>query len=240
MTADSTPKDATPEDDFAKSLAALRRKLKPKLVGWEPGNPSLAEQRATEAERPDAYDLPVPALIHLLGTLLGYPTAGPAKKVRWSFYAQIQGEQVILEERKFGFTVCRQPGSAVAISRIVGQLKTALKVVETWLAPHAKAQIDAGHATIANKFSEFDRRYRYFRQAADDAFTQALAPPAGDGGKDLRDAVAHINAGTRRRHEGFFNSTAMVDAYFSRLEHWLTLLLAFRGAPSPPRAWSAS
>ncbi len=221
---------------FADGLASLRRKLKPKLVGWAPGDPALAQQLAIEAQRPDAYDVPVPTLVHLLGVLLDYPTAGRAEKVAWSLYAQIDGEQVILEHRKFGFTICRQPASKVAVSRIVGQLKTALKLVEAWLEPHARSQIDTGRATIANKFSEFDRRYRYFRQAADDAFTQAAAPPpppSGQGLDGLRLALASHNAGVRHQHEGFFNSTAMVDAYFSRLEHWLTLLLAFRGRPLP-------
>jgi hypothetical protein len=231
------PAPALEDDLFAKSLASLRRKLKPKLVGWAPGDPTLGQQLAVKSERPDPYDVPVPTLVHLLGVLINYPTAGRAEKVAWSLYAQIDGEQVILEHRKFGFTICRQPASKVAVSRIVGQLKTAIKLVEAWLEPHARSQIDTGHATIANKFSEFDRRYRYFRGAADDAFAKAAAPPAppapGKGLDGLRLAMSSYNAGVRHQHEGFFNSTAMVDAYFSRLEHWLTLLLAFRGRPLP-------
>lgn len=35
----------------------------------------------------------------------------------------------------------------------------------------------------------------------------------------------------RHRHDGFYFSTAMIDAFFSRLEHQLVLLLAFRGQP---------
>ncbi len=115
-------------------------------------------------------------------------------------------------------------------------MKDALRIVESWFKPYAHAQISQGNVTVANHFYEFDARYRFFRAKADEAFKQAntLVPEAigrRQGFDSLRDLTDIFNQEVKAKHEGFYYSTAMVDAYFSRLEHRLVLLLAFRGQP---------
>ena len=85
---------------------------------------------------------------------------------------------------------------------------------------------------------EFDNRYGYVRGLADKAFGVEFQPDAeiapkrecGDL-KVLSDVMARMNRNLRRQQDGYFASGAMVDAYFSRLEHRVLLLRAFIGRP---------
>lgn len=222
------PPAADGEDVFA----SIRRKLEKALVGFAPGDAHDVETRATSSTKPDPADFPVPELVLVtLGRIMAYPTAGVGEKVRWSIYAQFKGEALLLELRKFGFTICVPPDAKVHLRRVVGQLKAAMKIVETWLQPYAQGQVNDGNVTIANRFSEFDARYRFFRANADKAYKRSNTP-APKVSLDIEGALAKVlNHGMRDRRDGFFYSTAMVDAYFSRLEHLLVLLLAFRARP---------
>lgn len=142
----------------------VRRKLEKALVGFSPGDPRDVETRATSSTKPDPADFPVPELVLVaLGRIMAYPTAGVGEKVRWSVYAQFKGEALLLELRKFGFTIGMPPAAKVDLQRVIGQLKVAMKIVKAWLEPYAQGQVNDGNVTIANRFSEFDARYRFFR-----------------------------------------------------------------------------
>jgi hypothetical protein len=121
--------------------------------------------------------------------------------------------------------------------RVIGQLKSGLKEVEKFLEPFAKHQVANGDVMIVNRFSEFEDRYRFFRNLADKAYKEAKRPlpkkkqvGSADNIKGfMSDMVARMNHSRRANHEGFYFSAAMVDAYFSGLEHRLVLLRAFTG-----------
>jgi hypothetical protein len=126
-----------------------------------------------------------------------------------------------------------------------GQLRSALSTLGDWLEPYARHLVDGGHATIENREGEFYSRYRFFRELADKEYAEAEATPrelkapkrgAKKGQKaEAKSVISCLVDGFnhRMRHgrNGFFHSTAMVDAYFSRLEHLLVLLRAFSGEP---------
>ncbi|RYD89191.1 MAG: hypothetical protein EOP61_32140 [Sphingomonadales bacterium] len=176
----------------------------------------------------------MPELVLLaLGKVLGFKCSGVGEKVRWSIYATVAGEPVVFTLRKFGFAILTRKESSLDLRRVIGQLKSALRVLEEHLEPFAQAQIDEGRVTIANRFSEFDARYRFHRERADRAYRRAKRRPrrkagAAVGFGGLADLLNHRH---RAESEGFFQSTAMIDAYFSRLEHRLILLRAFVGKP---------
>lgn len=177
---------------------------------------------------------------------MGWEWSGHGEKVRWTVYGSFKEFPVLFELRKFGFAIGMEGGNAKDRQRLINQLKTALKHVETFLAPIAKHQVSIGEASIANRFSEFDSRYRFFREKADKAYATAKTKPRKRKAKDdvntgeglvtsfIGDISSGMNRMMRYNQEGFFYSTAMVDAYFSLLEHRLVLLRAFTGKPLAP------
>jgi hypothetical protein len=222
----------------------LKLRVTKVLVGFSKGFPGDQSRFDVRSSRPDNRDFPVPELVlFMMRNVMGWEWSGHGEKVRWTVYGSFKGFPVIFEHRKFGFAIGMQGGDAKDWQRLVNQLKTALKHVESFLAPIARHQVSLGEALIANRFSEFDSRYRFFRQKADKAYARAKRKPPkrkakGDEGKDkdlvsslVGDMVFGMNKMMEANHEGFYYSTAMVDSYFSLLEHRLVLLRAFSGKP---------
>jgi hypothetical protein len=222
-------------------LEPLRRRVAKKLVGFAADFPDELDRWSMSGGRPESGEFPVPELVlFLLRNLMGWQWSGHGEKVRWSVYGSVNGEPVGFELRKFGFTILRSGEAKVSTQRIIGQLKTALKEIEAFLEPYAEAQVETGDVLIVNRFGEFESRYRFFRELARKAYAKAAKPPRQKKPKKskkseltlgIADAFNHSWAANR---EGFFHSTAMVDAYFSALEHRLVLLRSFTGAALDP------
>lgn len=218
----------------------LRRRLRKKLSGYTPEGAGGIDPWAMRRLGGGADDdLPIPALIlFALNRVLGYPHVDTGDKVRWAIGCMVAGQPVVFRDRKFGFEILVAPDSTLEWNRIVRPLRGALRVLEDeYLGPMASRQIELGNVTIQNRFGEFQSRYRYFREAADEAFQQGIIQPVEPGTRlaDSMSGMAEIwNASTRANRRGFFLSTAMVDAYFSFLEHRLILLRAFTGVPLEP------
>lgn len=233
-----TKDTSSPAD--ADSFKAIRRRVAKRLEGFTPEFPDKIDSGKMSSYRPSAKDFPVPELVlFTMRNIMGWRWQGHGEKVRWSVYGSVAGEPVVFEHRKFGFTIVRGHSPKVADSRIEGQLKAALKEVEKFLEPLAQHQVGQGEVLVVNRFAEFSARYRFFRDLADKAYRRAAKPPrpsrarakpAGDLSK-LLEGFQHTMTANR---EGFFHSTAMVDCYFSALEHRLVLLRAFTGLPLGP------
>lgn len=220
----------------------LKARVSRNLVGFSKDFPNDGSRFDIPSSRPDKRDFPVPELVlFMMRNVMGWEWSGHGEKVRWTVYGSFKGFPVFFEHRKFGFAIGMKGGDAKDRQRLVNQLKTALKHVETFLAPIAKHHVSLGEASIANRFSEFDSRYRFFREKADKAYAKANRKPRkrkakGEEGTDLvssfmSDMMSGMNRMIEANHEGFYYSTAMVDAYFSLLEHRLVLLRAFSGKP---------
>lgn len=226
------------EDD---PLAQLRVKMAKALAGFESGLPEGRDPWSLRGGRADPKLFPVPELVlFALRDVMGFRWSGVGEKVRWSIYATVSGEPFVFELRKFGFAIDhREEVPPALLRRVEGQLSCSLKLLEPLLAQYAKAQIANGNLTLANRMGEFNNRYGYFRGLADRAFAPdpqppvPLEPPAETAGgpKVFADLTARMNHDLKRQQEGYFASAAMVDAYFSRLEHRVLLLRAFIGRP---------
>jgi hypothetical protein len=226
-------------------LSALRRRLEKALVGFSGQMPEGWERRdLASATKPSREDFPIPDLVKFaLGTVLRFPTAGPEEKVRWTVFAMFNGVEVSFELRKFGFTICHAAEATVDLKRLCGQLCRAVALTEQWLAALAQEQIQANSVTIANRNTEFDRRYQFFRDLADNAYKRASKKPRKRStvkaevseleqlASPFSEFMAAWGHQARMNTEGFFYSVAMVDAFYSRLEHQLILLRAFHGSP---------
>lgn len=233
-------KDSSTPPKAADPLKAIRGRVAKKLQGFTSDFPRELDDQHMVSYRPDRKDFPVPDLVlFTLRHLMGWSWQGAGEKVRWSVYGSVAGEPIVFEHRKFGFSIIRGPASKITNSRIEGQLKTALKEVEKFLEPLAEHQIRQGEVLIVNRFSEFDARYRFFRDLANKSYGRAAKPPRpsrAQGGlkRHTDDFVRGLNHMQAANHKGFFHSIAMVDSYFSALEHRLVLLRALTGQPLKP------
>lgn len=234
------------EDD---RLAVLRRRMAKALTGFSGGLPDGCDPWSLRGGRPEPGLFPVPELVlFALRDVMGFPWSGVGEKVRWSVYATVEGEPFVLELRKFGFAIDHRDGVAPElVRRVECQLSASLRLLEPVLEEHAAEQITDGNLTMANRFSEFDNRYRYFRSLADAAFgpdpeaaVDAAEPFAAEGVEAISAQLTKgMNRSLRRQQEGYFASGAMVDAFFSRLEHRVLLLRAFTGRPLPRGGFEA-
>jgi len=228
------------------TFETLKLRVTKTLVGFSKEFPDDQSGYDIPSSRPDKRDFPVPELVlFMMRNVMGWGWSGHGEKVRWTVYGSFKGFPVLFELRKFGFAIGMKGGDVNDQRRLINQLKTALKHVETFLAPIAKHQVALGEASIANRFSEFDSRYRFFREMANKAYAKAKIQPRKrkvrdeGAGQDpisssMNDIMSGMNRMMRANHEGFYYSTAMVDSYFSLLEHRLVLLRAFSGKPLAP------
>jgi hypothetical protein len=108
---------------------------------------------------------------------------------------------------------------------IIGKLhKSILYLEKAILTPLAAEQIETGNITIANHYGRLNNMYYYFRGQAKSAYLPKEVIDSDDISKHLS---ALLNSRFRAAKEGAYNSLAMIDAFFSKLEHTLVLLLPF-------------
>ena len=185
-------------------------------------------------------------LLLMLRNFLGWRWYGPGEKVRWTVYGTFSGEPIAIELGKFGLTLLSSPALNKSQKRIEGQLKSAVKIVEKFIKPVLEQQIFSGNVGLGNHLTEFVSRYEFFRSQADKAFRRAKRkvkekPTAGNEHPEGIISVLMLgyNRSMKAQQEGFYHSVAMVDAYFSALEHRLNLLRAFTGVPLPEDGFKA-
>jgi hypothetical protein len=225
-------------------IAQLRVRMAKALKGFEGGLPEGCDPWSLRSGRPDAKLFPVPELVlFALREVMGFRWSGVGEKVRWSVYATVDREPFVFELRKFGFAIGSRDGVPHAlVKRVESQLSSSLRLLEPLLSVFAKGQIAEGNLTLVNRMGELTNRYQYFRKLADDAFAPDPEPVAEtgatDGSFDVAAFAAYLNVrmnrSVEREQDGYFASGAMVDAYYSRLEHRVLLLRALSGGPSPP------
>lgn len=227
------------DPDISPQLTVLKERMAKALKGFSNGPPEETSDLGMIAHSPDRALFPVPELVLFgLRTVMGFRWSGPWEKVRWTVYATVDGEPFGFALQKFGFRIlARRDVSPKLLARVTGQLSGSLKLLEPLLKIYATAQIAEGNLTLQNRMRMYEDRYRYFRGLADRAFAfEPIEEPVASRKKAsdvdlLQAAVARINRKGEADGHGFYASSAMVDAWFSGLEHRMLLLRAFLGRP---------
>jgi hypothetical protein len=229
----------TPHSDV--DIPAFKEQLQRCLEGFSSEWSDSRDYDLMQSTRLARKDFPVPELLlFALRNGLGWRSMGHGEKVRWTVLGQVGGEPIAFELQKFGLKMLRPVGEhAFDDQRVIGQLRGAIQITEKFLKPLTEHQIQHGELVIANRFAEFSSRYLFFREKADVAFRQAKRKrrqpknrPEASGIEGLGSLLsAVLNHGLKQKQEGFFYSVAMVDCYFSAIEHRLALLRAFTGEP---------
>lgn len=174
-------------------------------------------------------DQPAPALLALvLSEVIGADVhRQPYEKVHWTVAFNYKGRPASLALQKFGLRL-RVAGDPGLGKELLGRLNKAMKVAERRsVQPWVKERTAGGHVEVENQATRFRHMYEFFREQAEESFSQP-APNEGQGG-DLDGLVAGLNATFAAHAEGLYYGLAMLDAYFSWIEHVLVLLLPFAG-----------
>lgn len=217
--------------------------IRPKMAKFLNGFTASGANSTNWAKFPlPREEFPIPdLLLVLLRDTMKFRWAGPGEKVRWTIYFWVDNRPFAIELAKFGLRLHYQKEDQASIQRVCGQLQAALGQLEKQIKPLINNQIAVGNVTLQNRSSQFHARYRFFRGKADTAFDEAAhrsvrSAPTKDV-DEPQDSFAHIiknfSAKLKSGYEGFYYSVAMVDAYFSYLEHRLVLLRVFQGAAVP-------
>lgn len=174
-------------------------------------------------------DLPVPAMVHwILHDFLGGPDTGRGEKLLWEVHFRFDGRKCAMAFEKFGLRLyfdaegLDQRSGTTFAKAAIGRLNKAVRVAEREVfRPFAEQQVRAGKVTIANQFHDLRSMYDHFRNEAEN--------PPEPNDKDLGDGIIapHWNRMVAIERLRFFNSVAMVNAYFSLLEHALVIVWPF-------------
>jgi len=174
-------------------------------------------------------DFPVPELILFgLRKLCDLKSWGPFEKLRWGISAQFRKVQFSVTLQQFGLHLYIPVGTSADMQKeIVRYLQKIAKLAENCLRDQAKLQIEAGNVTIENQYHRFDGAYQFFRDRAKLAYESPPAEPVPfSWGKDGKQ-TGWSQQPWKYQIEGGYLAAAMLDAYFSRLEHLLVLVLSF-------------
>ncbi|WP_186181782.1 hypothetical protein [Burkholderia gladioli] len=249
---DNPPLD--PKKTLLGNVSSLRSAFVSDLKGFaSPDRGAKWEGQGFREVSPGYAEFPVPdLLLILLRDVMNFPSREFGDKERWAIFFKVDEQPAYIRFMKFGLRIGSMQRDPKFIPRVKGQLRTALRRLERRLGPLLNEAIELGNATIPNRIYEFRERYRFFRNHAGRSFQMAEFSPilsSGDEKKECEQSndcdenksiesgvnVAlgrvfdELNRNTTARREGFFFSVAMIDAYFSYLEHRLILMRAFTG-----------
>jgi hypothetical protein len=171
-------------------------------------------------------DFPVPGLVFIaLKTLLGLKNYGPGEKMAWGIEAAYGDTAFAIQLEKFGLQLyVPQATDTCAFEDIKRALQKCCAVAESYLMPEVSDRLLAARVTLRNQYHRFEDAYQFFRKASREAY--AAPPPEPVVRETPRGTVTSSNPFLPRQ-EGGYLASAMLDAYFSKLEHVLVLLAAF-------------
>lgn len=171
----------------------------------------------------DRTEIPVRELIQFIFVfILEFPIYRPEEKLRWEVPFIYKKFYCTFAMQKFGLRLYIQEGSDKRLaSEIIKKIQKAINKTErTFLNDFAKHQIEKGNFTIENRYHFFEERYTYFRKEANMVLKRTETEY-----KEGTKLTDFFNKTTRAKKELSYNTIAMLDAYFSYLEHFFVLAM---------------
>ena len=159
--------------------------------------------------------------------------SGKWKKVAWEIPIKYKGTPFILTHRKFGFRIISSSNSKHTLKRgleAMSQIQKAIPLSEKLIEVSIRSNVNAGKVSLNNKYISIKNRYLFFRRKAENDFDEAERKQklAQQKSKNLATFAKLFNESMRRYDTGSHYMTAMLDAYFSLLEHIFVLLVPFQ------------
>ncbi|URN16992.1 MULTISPECIES: hypothetical protein [Streptomyces] len=182
----------------------------------------------------DPSKIPVPLIAAMtFRVLLRCHDLGRAEKLAWEYPFIFRGRECSISLEKFGTriyvgkTTDGDASSEKCAREIVGKVAAAGRMMEkNLLSLMGQQALALGNVTVPNLYYKLQGMYKYFREAALEAYAGngllARASEREDSGTLIAGKLNHFMA---VRREGLYATVAMVNAYFSLLEHTLVLTL---------------
>lgn len=161
---------------------------------------------------------------------------GQEEKVAWTIPIKFKGHPFILTHRKFGFNIIsNEDGEEITkvAHEAISCIKKATPYAETLIESIIVQLVEKGNVTLENESRAIHSRYQFFRKKAEKEFKLAIKnkdkfKKIERKGKGMIASVTSFqDLSVKYRLAGNNYATAMLDAYFSLLEHILVLLLPF-------------
>lgn len=215
--------------------SSLMKALEYCLKDFSTDERALAEGSAWDGKsiQVETSRLPLPSLVFICMVMIkGYSYWGKDEKLLWTIPFRYKDCSLLLSHRKFGLELLSNsttPPSQGLVDRIIKQLNKAVKITDKLMQPHADKQVKAGNVTVVNSYHKLNMMYRFFRRKAKERFRRATSAPTSLEPSKTGHISPLINWRVQHEREGAYYSAAMIDAFFSRLEHVLVLVLPFVG-----------
>lgn len=179
-------------------------------------------------DRIDREIFPVPSLLRFLFTsVLRFQEMDRLDKTHWCLVFRYRSHLCFLADEKFGLRFYHADSALIDLQDVYRRINSALRLIEQeLLTPAAQAALASGDIIVTNHFKTLESRYRFFRGLAEKRKNE-FRPPKKNHQTQMLSHLLRINpsADASLAHYNF----AMIDAFFSRLEHFLVLALAFAG-----------
>jgi hypothetical protein len=217
------------KDDIEKFIKDVRTSFLKDFAIPGDAESSILPSAKSHQSKIDRSDIPVPELVRFtLGIILQLPVYGPGEKLRWEMPFLFKNIRCAFALEKFGLRLyVRSPGTQLVdgdkiSEEIIGKLRKAIHRTErVLLIPFANEQIENSQFTIVNRYHSLMNRFIYFRDKA--GKTSKNRDKVKGKGK-IGELAKLLNYMVRLENELFYNTLAMLDAYFSFLEHLFVLV----------------
>lgn len=189
-------------------------------------------------ELPKELKIKYPFIVYLMFTeIYNYPTLPRFEKVAWEIPILYKGNEFVLAHRKFGFdiTAFRDSDELKSLAvEAIGQIIKAIPLVEAMINPKIEEQIQLGNITLESKYSQIRNRYLFFRGKLEDKdnseITELKHRAKNFSWKNFgskSEALNEYNRINMLQNTSAYFLYAMIDSYFSLLEHISVLLIPF-------------
>ncbi len=165
--------------------------------------------------------LPIPQLIFfLLNKVMQYKLGYRHDKMHWILYFLYDNKKCAIALEKFGLRLYLE--NKDDYENIIKKINKAVNYIEKKiLQDYAKEQMKSGNLTISNHFNQLSNMYYHFKEEANKIYNKK------EPDLDIDDISIFLNSTMTKNNTGFYNTFSMIEAYFSRFEHFLAYCLFF-------------
>lgn len=197
---------------------------KPTVIWDSFGNNGAKTLRQHYVKIPKNIKIKDPYIVFIIFVnLKDYPFSGAWEKVAWEIPIKFKNEEFILSHRKFGFEIVAledtEKTNELAIEAIT-QIRKAIPYTESLIEPAIKEKVNNSEVTINNEFPTIKRRYAYLRNKAEAEFKRDYKE------LDIKD-IDSIEKYLTETEKYVYYTSAMLDAFFSLIEHLFVGLIPF-------------
>lgn len=181
-----------------------------------------------------------PFMVYIIFVMIkGYPYLPRFEKIAWEIPIKYKGLPFVLGHKKWGFSITsnedRETNQQYALE-IIQQIKRSIPFAETLISPLIQQQVNSGNITIVSRYKESRNRYIYHREKVQEnsnSDKDALKEEWNafevkiKGRRSLKECMKSYERAQMLEYVDQYHVIAMIDSYFSYIEHISVLLLPF-------------